>query len=100
MGTMYPNPPPTTIPPHKTFPCPPPQRRRAGEEVPAIGRCRTCKWWRGPGDICPGDPETHTYCGHASMYDSGRTDSAWEDGGAGGIFFGPEFGCVHWEKAE
>lgn len=60
-------------------------------------RCKTCRWWDGP--------KTEPWAGHVAECDHPRfsagrytyPDGCCDSGGYGGVYTGPEFGCIHHE---
>jgi hypothetical protein len=55
--------------------------------------CKTCKWWGAKPEIGP----DLRHCDHPKVAnkDDQTPSSATDCEGYGGIFTGPDFGCVH-----
>jgi hypothetical protein len=60
--------------------------------------CKTCKWWDDSGHHNFG----HKLCLHEKMNHSGPEDkdNIINEGYDGAVYYGPDFGCIHWEEKQ
>lgn len=66
-----------------------------------MNRCKTCKWWAGPVKTSIiKDNSGYGKCEHLKLSDDTHSDGAIDSEDYGGIYAGPEFGCVHHEAKE
>lgn len=66
------------------------------------GTCKECRWWDGPAEREQFNEGGHAKCNHekVSAHSDKHPDGAQDSEGYGGIFTGPDFGCIHFEAKE
>lgn len=65
-----------------------------------MAQCQTCMFWDGPRPDLD-DPGEHSKCLHPKVgaEDTAEVRDGAQDGESyGGIFTGPEFGCIHHQE--
>lgn len=64
------------------------------------GICKDCKWWAGPVATDSYEAGGHAKCNHEKVSaGAGQfTDGCSDSEGYGGVYAGPDFGCIHFEQ--
>lgn len=62
-----------------------------------VNHCKVCKHWDGPAEVSVHNRGGLARCKHPKMISDKISDGAIDSESYGGIFTGPEFGCVHFE---